>query len=83
MVSFAADLGHTRGVDIDLDAGEHQKVRLVHVGMVDDGVVVCQAKNLVAESFVAFLYFFRRQFSVGNGAVGVQICFVKMIYLGE
>ena len=81
MVSFSVDLVHIRGVDIDLKAGEHEKARLVHVGMIDNGVVVGQAQNLVAKSFVGFFHFLPGQLSIGDGTVGVQVCLKVLSYL--
>ena len=60
-------------VKIDLDAGEHEKIRLVHMGMVYDHIMIGDGQNLIADGFVGGFYLLRGQLAVGNGAVGVQI----------
>ena len=46
-------------VDIDLHTCEHQKIRLAQIRMIGNGVMIGQAKNLIAKCFICFLYFFR------------------------
>ena len=40
-----------------------------------------ETEDLITKRLIGFLYFFPGQFSVRNGAVGVQICFKVPIYL--
>ena len=58
---------------VELQTGEHQEIRLVHVGMVSHQIVVGQTQNAVTLGFVGFLDFLGGQTSVGNGGVGMEI----------
>ena len=63
------------GTDVSLVAGEHQKIRLSHVGMIVGSFVVGDAQNGVAMVFVGGLHFFWGQLTVRQGAVAVQVGF--------
>ena len=56
---------------------------IVQVGMIGDHIVIGHAKHLVAAGLVAFLYLFDGHFAVGDGAMGVEICFEVSVYLGQ
>ena len=60
-------------VVVDFNACEHEKIRLGHVGMIDDDLVIRQRKDLVALGFIGFLYFSGGELAIGNGAVGMKI----------
>ena len=71
MIGLIVTGGNVRFVDVEFRTGEHQKIRLVHIRMIGNGVMIGQAKNLVAKGFIGFFDFFLGQLSVGNGAMGV------------
>jgi hypothetical protein len=79
-MAFSVKLGTVIGVIvIQLHAGEHLKIRLRHSGMIGNGVVIGDTKNLIPQLLVHLLHFHRE--SLPSEMV-MWVCRLVFKYLG-
>ena len=78
---FAAERSEGTVTDEGLIAGEHEKIRLGHVGEIVGGLMVGDAKHTVAVGLVGILQLLGGEVAVGVDAVAVKVC-LKLLFGG-